>query len=165
MTGLLLLFVLGIWLTFVIWLTPKLTKAMQPGSVKKIAQFLLFLILLVAPIADEIIGGFQFRALCSEGAVVKVDEEKARGKTVKLRSDEDSYVQSSFVPIRIQNWIYEDTKNRDVVISYQVYHATGGWLIRALGISETTSPLTFSSYCAPSNQMSIFKKLNITKVN
>ena len=47
---------------------------------------MLFAVLLIAPVMDEIIGGFQFRAMCIPENLLIYDEKKVRGKTVTTKS-------------------------------------------------------------------------------
>ena len=63
MGGLILLFILGMWFFVAKLLTSFLTTKMQVGLLKKSIQVLLFMLILVAPVGDEIIGGFQFRGV------------------------------------------------------------------------------------------------------
>ena len=71
MGGLILLFVLGVWFSIVIILTSSLTTKMQAGILKKSIQVLLFALILVAPVADEIIGATIFKSECEALPPVK----------------------------------------------------------------------------------------------
>jgi hypothetical protein len=139
---------------------------MHSGAVKKVTQSLLFLMLLITPLADEIVGVFQFRALCSEGTVVQVDEKKAFGRIVRYqRRGKDVYAANTVVKIRVDTASFKDVETDEILLSYKTYSATGGWLIRMLSISETNSPLIFNGYCAPKNEATVLKKLNIKELN
>lgn len=161
MTGLLLLVVLGIWLAFVIFITPKLTGWVRHTILKRVIQIVLFLSILVLPLADEIIGGIQFRELCRNAEAVKVDESKTVGRTVILKLSDGKNVGGTAVAIREQSWKYVDHQNGEELLSYKTFRANGGWLISALGISETNAPLSFHNVCGPSDAKTIFKNLNI----
>jgi hypothetical protein len=128
------------------------------------AAVVLFPALLIAPIADDIIGGLQFRALCEEKTAIRVDESRAAGKTVSLIRDRSIQVPWSLVPAIEQPWRYADVDTQEVLVSFSTLDARGGWLIRALGVSETDSPITFSRSCGPADRSSVFQELNIRKV-
>lgn len=164
MTGLFLLLVIGIWIAFISWLVPKIIQKIPSKVVRGVVGTVLFLFFLVLPLIDEIIGGFQFRALCKEGAVMNVDEEKAINKIVISQRAKTTYPAGYFLPIRKQYWSYIDPDSKEVLVSWNEYRANGGIFIRTLGISETDSPLIFDGVCYPEQSGSeIFNKLNITK--
>lgn len=69
------------------------------------------------------------------------------------------------VPIREDLWEYVDPRSGEVVITYKTYSATGGWLIRILGISEGNAPLIFRHHCEPERLSSLFEDLGIKKLS
>jgi uncharacterized membrane protein len=79
LTGPLLLMVL--WLAVCIWLAWKLTKRHKAVAVRIVVGVLVFALLVLAPIADEIVGRAYFNHLCATEAGVKVY------KTVELPAD------------------------------------------------------------------------------
>jgi hypothetical protein len=165
MSGLLLLGVLATWFIISVFLVAFITKRLSGRWWANLLRVLIFIILLVLPLGDEIIGGYQFRELCREEAVVEVDREQATGKTVFLANSEYQRVPDTWVPVNRQRWRYLDAHTQKVLVSFSVLQAKGGLLIRSLGISETNAPLTFKGYCAPLNETSIFRELNIKKIN
>ena len=162
MTGLLLIFVFGIWFMISKWIASKVVRNIKSQKMKRLAMPLILVFLMLAPLADEVIGGVQFYALCSKEAVLKVDEDKAKDKTVKVELSVGKNKSSAPVVIREQTWSYIDIKNSEEVLSYKTLHAAGGWLIKTLGISETNAPLIFGGVCGPAEQKTIFNRLNMT---
>ena len=171
MAGIRFLLVVGTWLVIAGFLTRFLTRGIKSDFRRVLAGTGTFLALLALPMADEIIGGFQFRALCREGAVPEYDEAKARGRTVDMRQIPHPEVKNVmttpsrkvFAPIPVTektiDWF--DVSTKDVGVSYKAYSAKSGWLIRALGISNNDSPLTIDpSHCGV-NSVELFKKLDI----
>jgi hypothetical protein len=166
MSGLFLIAVVGLW----IWLAFKLSRfigiRIAGGRWVVPLSALLFLVLLPMPVIDEIIGGFQFRALCKRYAVQTIDEQNVRGARVVSVGGRDGWdAPDTVIPVRIQPWIYQDATTQKVLISYHTLHAEGGVLIRTLGISETRSPLLFSRSCAPPNERAFIKAFNVVITN
>jgi hypothetical protein len=164
MSGLILLFVLGVWFFIAKKLTSFLTTKMQVSTLKKATQVLLFAMILVAPVADEIVGGFQFRALCERGYLPIYDAAKAKGKTVYLKDVPDENISNSLIPIREEYWKYVDSATGETLLSWKEYHAKGGWLSRAVGFPQGSPPYTFNAICSSESNYFILKRLNITLV-
>jgi hypothetical protein len=166
MTGILLLIVVGLWL----WAALAMTRALmrrwkgRPWGVP--LACLAFVALLIAPIADEIVGRFQFDALCAKYAVEVVDESRAANHRViaELR-DVNQYAAGTAIRIRIKQFRYLDEGSKELLASFHMLEAKGGLLIRLLGISETSSPLTFHGACEPPNAFEFLKRLNMTVLN
>ncbi|MGB9151376.1 MAG: hypothetical protein WCB36_14150 [Burkholderiales bacterium] len=166
MTGILLIGVVGAWLMAAIVMGAKIGDKLNPPWLRTPAALLLMAILIPLPVVDEIIGGWQFRALCDKYAVQYIDEKNARDrKVVYVPRGNDQYAEGTAVRIRIDPWVYQDAETGKTLVSYHSIEAKGGWFIRSLGISETSSPLIFNGYCAPDNQDDFKKKFNITVTN
>lgn len=166
MTGILLIGVVVAWLFAVFTFTRWTTRRFDSGVSKTVAAMVVFPALLVAPVADELIGMRQFESLCKKYAVVEIDHQHAMNRRVvaTLRGT-DQFAKGTAVPIRIDPYAYRDAETNQVLVTYHTLHARGGWLIRTLGISETDSPLLFRSGCAPEDRYAFKKKFNITVVN
>jgi hypothetical protein len=166
MGGLLFFGVIFLWIGVAIFLARRnqFIEGMAPGGKRQLMTLLLMAILIPLPVADEIIGGFQFRALCDKYAVQYIDEKNARDrKVLSVGGYQSQYVENTILKIRIQPWIYQDVETKKTLVSYHSVEAEGGWLIR--GISETKRPVIFKGYCAPDNQDEFKKKFNITVIN
>jgi hypothetical protein len=172
MTGILFIGVVVVWISLAIVLTRAMTRNLTSRAKRRVASLFVFALLLALPVADEIIGGFQLRALCREGAEPKYDEAKVRGRTVYLRRVPHPDVPGvttfpsrrvhALIPITEEEVVWLDTETAEVLVTYKAYSAKGGVLIRALGISNTDSPLTFEpSSCRP-NSVELFKNLQVT---
>ena len=123
-------------------------------------------VLLVVPLADELIGKQQFESLCERYAVQTIDEQHAMNRRVSFeRRSADEFAKGTVVRIRIDPYTYRDEETKSVLISFHILTAEGGWLIRTLGISETNAPLLFRSGCAPEDAFGFQKHFNITVVN
>ena len=163
MTGLLLIFVFGVWFVIAKWIASKIIDDIRSPKIKKVVKPLILPLLMFAPLADEVIGGVQFYPLCTKSAVLSVDEDKLRNKIVLSQGAPSTYLPGYFLPIRQQHWSYANPDTGEIVISWNAYHAKGGLFIRSLGISQTSAPLTFNGVCYPDGTWpKIFKNLNIT---
>ena len=166
MTGILLLFFAAVWFALAVAMAYAFAWKIKNSLLRSVVAVTVFGVLLVLPVIDELIGKQQFESLCKKYAIVKIDEQHARDRRVlsTLRK-EDQFAEGTAVPIRIDPYTYRDAETDEVIVSYHTLHADGGWLIRALGISETNAPLLFKSGCAPEDRYAFKKKFNITIVN
>lgn len=149
MIGLLFLAVVSAWVFASWWLAMRATSRLPRGALRYAAVIAVAAVLVPLPVADEIVGGFQFRALCAQNTLLKVDTERIRGKTVRVSSDPiDKVVGGTSVRILYSRSFYRDVATNEVVASYGWYVASGGWLIRMLSGNDGMTPLTFPSSCS-----------------
>jgi len=170
-TGFLLIGVLIAWLAVAIALARAFTRGIKAGTKRAAVGIVAFALLLPLPVVDEIIGGFQLRAFCREGAVARYDEEKLRGRTVRMRLEPNPDVPSvmqtptrrvgAFIPIEERTIDYLDVESGQVLLSYKAFRAKGGVLIRTLGISNADSPLTIDPSSCAVNPGPIFQRLGV----
>lgn len=166
MTGILLIGVVVAWLFAVFTFTRWTIRRFDSGVSKTVAAMVVFPALLVAPVADELIGMQQFESLCKKYAVQQIDEQHAMNRrVVYVRRTQDRFADGTALRIRIDPIVFRDAETDRILVSYHTLHATGGWLIRMLGISETNAPILFGSGCAPKDQDAFKKKFNITVIN
>ena len=164
MGGLILLFVIGLWLAFVIWLSKIITKRLPEKWWRMPVGILVFGVLLPLPVLDEIVGGRQFEKLCKENSTIQVNRATAVGRTVYLAQTPDVEIKRTWVRVVLKPWRYVDATTGEVVVSYNTLQARGG---RFLKISEGHVPLTFNGYCAPANRpgsIQTFKPLGINYI-
>ena len=126
---------------------------------------MIFVALLVAPLVDEIVGGYQFRSMCARDAVLKVDAEEVRGKLLK-RSSLQSFPAGTLLPVeRWAVWYVDPASNREL-LRYNWLRVSGGLLIRTLGISQNNSPLTIDpSSCSPKLDGPLEAKYGFSLIN
>jgi|JI8StandDraft_1071087.scaffolds.fasta_scaffold57622_2 hypothetical protein len=170
MTGLFLLAVLGLWTLFVVKFSRWIGARFRGGSWQRVASVFVFALLLPLPVADEIVGGFQFRALCKANAAeFRVGVANPEGRTARVTVDPSNrYLDSSAIPIRHSRVTYRDAATEEQLVVLDRYVAEGGMLVRALGISENNSPLTLGiSGCSPEDarreSARLTFKLNVVK--
>lgn len=151
MTGIFLLIVVGLWIFVCIVVTRSLFFRPPVRTWRSLLGLVAFAALLVAPVGDEIVGGFQFRALCEKNAIFRIGVEKPEGRTAKFSSDpSNEVVPGTAIAIYHSGIRYTDVQSGEVVVKFDQYVAKGGVFIRILGISESNSPITMGRHsCSP----------------
>lgn len=167
MTGILLIFVVALWLVIAFFVAKLIAILLPKRGWAYLLRVILFLGLIPLPLIDEIVGQSQFEKLCSENSTIQVDRAKAAGKTVYLADLPDVEVKGTWVRIVLKPWRYVDTTTGEIVVSYNTLQAVGGRFVHVLGISESGVPLTFRGYCKPGDQYSLgnlFKELGMISI-
>jgi hypothetical protein len=96
-------------------------------------------LLLIVPIADELIGMREFEALCQLHGVSRADLSRARGKSVKFGYGERKLVSHTLMPIRESDVWLTDAMGGETLAHYKNYYAAGGWLMRYTWLSMGAS--------------------------
>ena len=149
MAGLIVLAIFAGLFFAALWLAKILTSKLPPRVPRTPAMGLVVVLLLASLVADEIVGGFQFRALCAKNAVLKINVEKIKGKSVSVITDKcPRDVEGTAVRIHGCLSSYRDVATNEELGSDGWYVAKGGWFIRTIGFSDSTPPLTFPSACS-----------------
>ncbi len=161
MTGLILIAVLVAWFFIAKSLSTFFTQKIHSNAIKKLVQVFLFALILVAPVADEIIGGFQFRALCKAEAVAVYDEARVRGKTVHCKSAKDLYYKNTILPTRKTILTFVDHSTNEELISYFRLQSDGGWLRRWINFNSVDTPVLFDGNCSGDKGGYLFQNLSI----
>lgn len=178
MSGLLLIGIAVIWAIVALLLATYAAGRVKTKGVGITIWILVFAVLLPLPLIDEIVGGFQFRALCREGAVMRYESEALKGSLLTIKKEASSLdrmydsppakdLTGVAIPIRETTFEFYVQGKSAPVLTYKTYSAKGGWLIRALGISQSDSPLTMpSGFCGPTeNVRELFERLNVETTN
>jgi hypothetical protein len=167
MTGILLLFVMLVWLAVAVWLSTILTKKLPAATWRISVAAVIFATLLPLPLIDEIVGGRQFEKLCDENSTIQMNPATAVGRTVYLARTSDIEIKGTWVRVVLKPWRFVDATTGETVVSYNDLIAEGGRLIHLLGISEGGMPLTFKGTCVPANRpgsAETFRPLGITYI-
>lgn len=166
MSGLILIFIIVIWVMAIKKVTMFLTKSMPANGFTRLAKILVFTLLLVMPFMDEIIGGFQFRALCEAETQLKYDEAKLSNKTVYPQTINLGDLKGMTVPGNAYTESYTDSNTHELLLIYKVLHADGGWLSRAIAFNSVHEPYTFTGSCGPEGTevVQLLKHLNVTVI-
>lgn len=163
MSGIIILFVLGVWGVISYFCVKLALWRVKDSNIKIFTSILLISLMFIAPIADEIIGGFQFRELCRDHTIFILNETTARGKSVAYQNIAQKKYDNYLVPIVESQELYKDIVSNEIVVYWNVFRAEGGILSRSLNLFESTKPYTFNGVCiSPVWRKTIFSDLNIT---
>jgi hypothetical protein len=163
MIGLLFLATVGVWLLACIWLANKLGNMIPRPRWRVAAKTLSLLILIALPFVDEVIGKHQFEALCRTNGIESADVSKARGKTVTVKYKGDRLLAGTVIPIHETDVLFSDVETGEILVQYNIYRASGGWVMRYTWLSmESDRPMLFPSGCNDfSERSAIFSKNKI----
>lgn len=151
MSGLYLLAVISIIGVIAILIARRIARPIRNTWLRTGATVLLTVAFMTLLVADELIGGYQFNKLCRESAVLRIDTEKARGRTVKVVIEPSNEILSgTAITIYHSHESFRDRATNEEIASNDWYVAKGGWFIRMLGISEGNAPITIGlPACSP----------------
>ena len=169
MSGLFLIAVVALWVWLVFKMSKVVTSWIAQGLWRWPVAALMFLVLLLLPVIDEIVGGFQFRALCEKNAVFRMGVEKPEGRVTRESiNPSNEVVSGTAITIYDTGIQYTDVQSGELVVKFHRYVAKGGALIRMLGISEGNAPITMGrSSCSPTQARgeSVHRTLKFTVTN
>ncbi|MDO8336260.1 MAG: hypothetical protein Q7T74_05790 [Candidatus Saccharibacteria bacterium] len=162
MIGLIALLFFVLWGFIAYKLSKFLTKKMKAENPRKIAIPILSVLIFFVPVADEIIGGIQFRLLCNREALVADYDENSMGRKLVSVGAVSYELREYTLPITKLHFSYEDIDSKEIMISWNYFKAKGGFVARSLNIFGSDAPYTFNGVCAPEVSGSeIFKRLNV----
>jgi hypothetical protein len=164
MTGIILIGVLAAWLMAAMVIGAKMGDKLNPPWVRTPAALLLMAVLIPLPVADEIIGRFQFKALCEKNGISEAKLTKAKGMTLNYKSSPFVPIEGTILNVTGQKIAYVDPLQSIPIVEYTDYRSEGGWLINSLHISETHAPLIFESSCRIGNYTSLSDLLRLYQI-
>lgn len=146
MSGIALLVIFAIWIWASVWLTRILVRRIAPGMRRQVMALAILVVLLVLPVLDEVIGRYQFHDLCAREAVLVLGVTNPEGRVVRYKAEpSNARVPGTAIPILRSHIEYHDTTTGELIAQYDSFVAKGGLAARALGLSESNSPLTIGS--------------------
>ena len=163
MSGIILLSIIAAWFYVVKKLAQLCVRKMQEGYKKTIAYIVVFSLLFIVPVADEVVGGFQFRALCKKGSRLIYVAEEVKDKTVWWSEKPRKEVANTILTIKEAVIYGVDPVTKKQLVEYKNYYATGGWLSRSIAFNSVTRPYIFNGSCGLKEQLIKFEKeFNLT---
>lgn len=166
MGGLIVIVILAMWVTASIALAMWLARRLGLKRFKTGVTFLLFFAVLGLPVADELAARPKFELLCRKGAVLKIDAEKIRGKTVRVEiSPANQLLEGMPIPVLYSHIRFRDVLTGEVLAEYETYQAQGGVMARATGFPSGIQPWTGNYSCVPDDRGTIPKRYGFTLVN
>ena len=169
MAGLIFLAALAGLVTLLVYLSRLATQSLPiSGKGKTLLRWLIVVGAFPLPLADEIIGKYQFEALCKANGIESADVSRARGKRVKMTYTDKGFVESGvLLPTKQDDISLRDADTEEVLLSYKSYFSYGGWLMRYTPISMGSSgPMLFKGNgCGYGQEQQIFSSNQITLTN
>lgn len=184
MFEILALLVLIGWVVLSIWLAARITRVVRQGALKALIFLVLASVLSALPLADEIIGKFQFDRLCEEAKDVKIFATKPVGEELyfpdgrwrlssspPLPLNESNHRQSIYeslvryerneleiigiaMPISGRETRIFDRKTGQLLASYRLYSTRGGWISRSF-----EKPTIVKDQCLPESFGSVGQRI------
>jgi len=158
MGGLILIAILVGWFYLVKIISYAVVEQMAEGLKKTLVLTITFIILLTAPVMDEIIGGFQFRALCSGHNITVYDKDKLKNNVLIVAPVSNVSTSEYLVPVRQTDMVGRDAKTGEPLLEYTIYRASGGWLSRTVGFNNVYKPYTFRGACGVKDELIQLRK-------
>ena len=164
MSGLILLtaVVASLWLC--VWLSKTIGNLVPNAAWRSAVKVGVFLALLASPFVDELIGMYQFKALCKANGIESADVSKARGNRVKVQYSERTDVEPRvLLPTKESDVTFRDADTAEILIRHKNYYSEGGWLMRHTPISMGNhTPMLFGGLCDQRKEQEIFQANSIT---
>ncbi|OHC67797.1 MAG: hypothetical protein A3H93_11445 [Rhodocyclales bacterium RIFCSPLOWO2_02_FULL_63_24] len=145
----------GVWLAAASMLCKRIPRWLGISKHRVVISVLLFPFVLVAPVADELIGRWQFNRLCEREAVVTLSPDWEKVKRAQHTDIPIVPIDGYVIPIKVQRVEYVDLSSGQRFLSFKAFHTNGGLLFGrlGLGLGQTTS-------CWPEDWIQITNKLN-----
>jgi hypothetical protein len=155
MIGLLFLLGMGVWLVVAIVVSVNIPRWLGTTKHHTATVLLSFPLVLTAPVADELIGRWQFHRLCEREAVVTLSPDWESVKRARLVSLPRSDVDGALIRIYASRGEYVDIDTGKTFMTHTHLYTYGGFLFDRLGLS-----LGGSTSCLPKNAQAIEKMIN-----
>ena len=160
MIGLIALAAIAIWLMVVIHLCKRVPDWLGMTRFAKAAQFLLFPVLLLLPITDELIGMWQFERLCVRENVVHLSDDWQSVRRAKRIDTLFGRLNGYATRIEYMESRYEDMETGELFLHYRSFYNYGGLLMDRAGLRLSAA----TPSCWPSNINQVNKKINLQQL-
>jgi hypothetical protein len=166
MIGLLGLAILALWVAASVWIARRIARAIpMKASGRPWAAAALFVVVFLLPVGDELAARPYFATLCRKGAVLRINAEKVKGRSLILTIDPShAPVQGTPIPVFHSHYEYRDKQTGELLAEYELYSAQGGVLARLVGLNEAY-PLTGTLFCAPEERVSMKTRYGFDVLN
>ena len=167
MAGLISIAAIAIVIWATLWAAKTLGNTVSNPNLRTALKLLIFVVLISLPFVDEVIGKYQFEALCKANGIENANVSKARGKRVKLEYLERGFLDGTVMPIKVDDILFKTADTGEVLIQYKDYYAFGGWLMRYTPLSMGSQhPMLFSGNgCGLALKHKIFEANQISQIN
>ena len=155
MMGIFFLTILGLWIIAAVALSYRIPRWLGIKKHPGITGVLLFPLVAVFPVADDLIGRWQFDRLCEREAVVTLSPDWEKVKRARNREIPTVNIDGYFIPIRSQRMEYFDVETGKTFYTRQAFHMYGGFLMGRFGQNIS---------CWPKEVNSTSKKINLDRL-
>ena len=159
MIGLIALAAIAVWLMVTIHLCKRIPDWLGMTRFAKAAQYLLFPVLLLLPIADELIGAWQFKRLCEREAAVTLSPNWQIVKRAQKASAGPVYLNGYIIQIREWTTKFIDADTGKELFLSKAFITNGGILFGRFGLGLGTS-----RSCSPPDEFQIMHMINIDQL-
>ena len=157
MIGLMVLGALGLWLIIAIFLSKKIPQWLGLVNNKAVISVFIFPLILVIPIADELIGMRQFRQLCEKEAVVTLNPDWMTVKKALEINLPKTESENTIVRIYEHESRFKDIETGKIFLKAKWFATYGGLLRRHSGLANPEQ-------CLPNNLTEIYNAVDIDKL-
>lgn len=165
-SGFLLIGVLLLWFWAVVAIARMLTSKLEPAWVKSLVTLLAIAVIIPLPVADDIIGGFQYRSLCSKEGLREDQFRIAAGKQLLEEDGSKSRTSGTLLTVTEQTVTYRSYPDNRELIRYKYFDSKGGWLSHLIGFPEGNPPYTFNgSWCGGPPLQELLNRYQIKILN
>jgi hypothetical protein len=159
MTFLMFLVGFGLWLTVAVMLCKRIPRWLGVTKYGAVISVLLFPVVLALPVADELIGRWQFSRLCEREAVVTLSPDWEKVKRAGKRDIPIVTLDGYSIRIQSQRVEYFDIDTGMNFFTNQAFHADGGFLAYRMGLGLGTS-----TACWPKDSHQTYKQTNLDQL-
>ncbi len=156
MIGLLFLIGIGLWLIAAFVISVNMPRWLRLTKHHTVVALLSFPVVLAVPVADDLIGRWQFYRLCDREAVVTLSADWEKVKKAKAHHLIRTKIVYSLIPIYSHISEYFDIETDRVFLTTNLLTTPGGFLLDRLGLGLGTS-----SQCLPKNMDLVFRQVNL----
>lgn len=161
MMALILLPVIVVWLMVNNYLSNRIYGLLRPKWRKAPVRVLLFLMFLILPVVDEIIGYWQFNRICQyESAIYLSDDWKKVKRARSVRLDGSKKLSGYATRIEETEHKYQDLDTGRIFLKYKSFRNYGGLLLDKAGLRMSAEPPN----CRPINVSEVRKEINLQKL-
>lgn len=155
MIGITVILLIGLWAFFATRLSKRIPAWLGIKQHNKAVAVMVFPVVLILPIGDEIIGRWQFHRLCEREAVVTLSTDWARVKRAQRVPLPRRDVPGALIRIYSQGSEYIDLDTGKVFMKRPHFYTYGGLVLDRFGLG-----LGGSSSCLPKNAKAIEQKID-----
>lgn len=150
---------IGVWLTAAIMISKRIPRWLGVAKHTKLVSVLLFPVVLATPIADELIGRWQFYRLCDREAKVTLSPDWEKVKRARERDIPIVTLNGYLIRVLSQRVEYFDIDTGKNFLTNQAFHADGGFLAYRMGLR-----LGASTACWPKDDNQIYDQVNLDEL-